>query len=245
MIEYNFKDPQFFLRCIKSISAIADNTVLQFGKRLRTYGMDGSRICLYELVIGESELDIIHDGKINIMIYLTDLQKILARFRNPDELTIIYDQNTITIKGKIANRNKTFKLGILDDDVPHDPMEALNKLALDSVFKMDLSGFLDMIEDAEVYSDSFKIETKDDKIITTAFGNVGESMTEVYLEEGITAEEQCNYALSFAKGILKSLGSSEVTISFAHDKPIMIFDKLSKDSFVRWYLAPRVEQDED
>ena len=57
MIRYKIKDSAFFLRCIKSIANVVDTTILQFGGHLRTYGLDASRICIYELVIGKSELE--------------------------------------------------------------------------------------------------------------------------------------------------------------------------------------------
>lgn len=245
MIEYKIKDPSYFIRCIKSIATIADNTVLQFGGKLRTYGMDGSRICLYELSIGKSELEIINDGRIDVMINMPDFQKILNRFRNPDVLKIQYANNIITIIGHINNKKKTFKLAVLDLDVPPDPMESLNKLELNSVFKIDLTDFIDMIEDTEIFSDCFNIITKDlNKVIIEGFGVIGESRSEIDLPNGITADEKCSYSLSFTKNILKTLGSQEVTINFSHNMPIMIFDKLSKDSYIKWYLGPRVEQDD-
>lgn len=245
MIEYNIKDPSFFIRAMKSIAKVADETVLQFGKRLRTYGLDASRICLYELVIGESELEIVSDGKIDVMINLGDLQKILDRFRNPDLLTIQYDDNKIIIKGFVNGKRKTFKLLTLDEDIPPDPMESFGKLALDSVFIIDLTDFIEMITDMELYAESFILQTVGDKMVVTAWGTVGDAISEMEIEDGITSNERCSYSLTFAKGILGTLGSQEVTISFAKDMPIMIFDKLSKDSFIRWYLAPRVEQEED
>ena len=52
MIEYVIKNPQFFITCMQSIGSIIDETVLEFGGRLRSFGIGPSRICLYELLIG-------------------------------------------------------------------------------------------------------------------------------------------------------------------------------------------------
>ena len=244
MIEYNIKDPSFFLRSLSSIAKVADETVLQFGGRLRTYGMDASSICLYELVIGKSELEIIKDGKIDAMFHLDDLQKIINRFKNPEVLTIQYNDNILTIKGIVNDKKKTFTLSELDSEIPIEPMVAMGKLALDSVFVINLADLLEMIKDMEIYAEIFTIETVDDKMIIKASGVIGNAESEIDIDDGVTSNEKCSYSLTYAKGILGTLGSQDVTISFAKNMPIMIFDKLSKDSFIRWYLAPRVEQDE-
>ena len=243
MIEYKIKDPAFFVRSVKSIGTVIDETLLQFGSRLRSYGLDQSHICLYELIIGESELEIISDGKIDIMIDIRDLVKIMNRFSSPDEMSISYDSERIIIKGRIDNKTKTFKLATLDSDIPPDPMETLNKLELDSVFNINLSDFMDMISDAEIYSDAFTMETIDDKLVIEALGNTGSVMSELELDNAITSIEKCTYSISLIHNILKTLGSQDVIISFAKDKPIMIYNKLAKDSHLKWFVGPRVEQD--
>ena len=244
MIEYIIKDPHFFVASIKSIASIASNTVLTFGDKLTSYGMDDGRICLYELVIGKGELDIISDGEIEVLVSLPDLQKILSRLSASDEITIKYDNNMIILKSKIGYKTKTFKLSVLTGEIPKHPIETLDKLELDSIFNIGLSDFVDMVKDGELYTEFFTIKTVDNKIIIDGVGNIGSFESEYELDNEVTSEEMCNYSISLLTKILSTLGNPEVTISFAAGKPIMIYNKLSKDSYLRWYLAPRVEQDD-
>ena len=100
-----------------------------------------------------------------------------------------------------------------------------------------------MISDAEIYSDAFTMETIDDKLVIEALGNTGSVMSELELDNAITSIEKCTYSISLIHNILKTLGSQDVIISFAKDKPIMIYNKLAKDSHLKWFVGPRVEQD--
>lgn len=245
MIEYKIKHPHFLITALKSVVGCdTDQTLFQFGGGLRTFGLDPSRISVYEVVIGESQIDIIQDGKIEIMIDVPSLDKVLKRFSHPDSLSIIYDNNQIKIRGKINNRTKTFTLKALDEEPDIDPIPALNNLRLNSIFNIELSEFLDMLGDVDIYAESFNLITKGNEIIMEAFGAVGQAETKYELDDDVTSKEICNYSLVKAKGILKELGNQNVTISFGKALPMMIFTKLTDDSYVKWYLAPRVEEDE-
>ena len=245
MIEYIIKDPKFFISCMKSISSVVDETVLEFGGKLRSYGMDGGRICLYELLIGKSELEIKSDGKIKVIVCVSDLQKILSRFSNPDELTIQYNDNRITIKGRIANKTKTFRLATLAEDIPPDLIsKIMGNLEAKSVFTISLTDFLDMVKDGELYTEHVRIKTVDNKVIIDGNGQVGDFRSEYELDDEVTSEEACQYSIKFIKDIMGTLGNPEVIVSFSTKAPIMIYNKLSKDSHLRWFIAPRVEDDD-
>lgn len=240
MIKYRIKDPLFFLQCMKSVSTVIDETIIQFGSMIRSYGVDKGGICIYELIIGENELDIISDGKIEVVVNLFDLQKILNRFKDPDELFIEYDQNRITIQGKINNKTKTFKIAILDEKIPPDPMANLNKLKLDCIFTINISDLVDMVNDASIYNDAFQITSIDNKIVILGQGVMGYSESEYELDEEVLSNEESSYSITLFGKILKELGSQEVIVGFKTNYPIMIYNKLSSSSHLKWYLAPRV-----
>jgi len=244
MIEYTINNPKFFINAIASIGNIVDETVLQFGKGLRTYGMDPSRICLYELVLGKSFIDIVSDGRIDVMICVSDFLKILKRLTSSDTIKILFGSSVVTIKGKIGNKNKTFRLRVLtDEDKPEDLMHKLDDRKVDSIFNIDLADFIDMVGDSEIYAEIFRLKTSKNSVKVNGEGVVGDFESEI--EADVTGEAQCQYSVVFIKNILKTLGNQEATISFSKAEPIMIYSKLSPDSHLKWYLAPRVDQDED
>lgn len=240
MIEYKILNPSFFIKCMTGLSSIVDNTVLQFGKQLRTYGMDPSRICLYEFVIGGSEIEIISDEEKIVMVCLSDFQKILNRLSGVKELTLINDDNLIIIKGVVNDKKKTFRLNILSEDIPTDTKV---KTDLNSMFNIDSIDFAGIINDAKIYSEIFTIKTTDKELIISSGGVIGSTETVIDLDI-MTSEEQCSYSTYFMSGIIKTLGNQEITVAFSTDTPIMIYSKISANSFMRWHLAPRVDQDD-
>jgi len=242
MIEYHIHNPDFFIKAVASIAKIADHMVLQFGNRIRTYGMDGGRICLYEMLISKEDLEIIQDKNISIMIVLTDLQKVIQRLKGTDNLMLIFDDNRLTVKGRIANKNKTFRINIIDDEsIPEDNIDKLSELELNSVFSINLSDFVDMMQDVKIYKESFVLETKGDIVSIKCDTIAGEMVSEIQLEFPTSSDEKCGYSMLLGEKILKELGSQDVIVSFGTDMPIMIFTQLSPTSFIKWYLAPRIE----
>lgn len=244
MIKYKIKHPDFLIMALNTIVGChTDKTVLQFGGKIRSYGLDGGRIAAYEVIIGKSQLDIIEDGKIDVMIHVPSLASILKRFTHPDELTVIYDQNRVKIKGKIGNRNKTFSLSTLAGDAPDDAMKTLSTLQLNAAFNINMSELRNMIDDVNVYSEKFSLHTEGNEVFLDAVNPMGYVKSGCFLEDEPTANDECDYSLLYAKDILKAMGNQEVTISFGKDLPMMIYSKLAEDSYVKWFLAPRVEQD--
>lgn len=240
MIEYKIRDPAFFIRSVNTISTILDESVIQFGGHIRMYGIDPSGICLYEFILGEGELDIISDEKVNIMVCLPDIQQIFDRFKGSSDLTLMYDNSMITMKGRI-NGIKTFTLGILDLDIPDDFTPKLADLELDSVFTIDMSDFLDMIKDAEINSEEYTIETIGDKLIITSWGKDGDTQSNTILDDETTSDEKCAYSVDYTKRILSTLGNDDGIVCFSKNMPLMIYNRLSVDSFIKWYLGPRVQ----
>jgi hypothetical protein len=243
LIEYKVNDTNFFIRAIKSIASVMDETVFHFKEGIRAFGFDPSRICLFELVIGTSELDIISDGDEAVLICIPDVTKALSRLASSEDLTLILDDNRLIIKGKIGGRTKTFKLNVSGDDHPLDVSDILLNLELDSVFNISLADFMDMVKDGEMFSEVVQLKTENNTLKVDGYSGIGEFNSEIEMD--ITSEETCQYSIVFLNNMLKDLGGVEVTISFATNKPMMVYNKLSRDSYLKWFLAPRVEQDDE
>jgi len=244
LIEYEIKNPTFFIKALSSIAIIAEHIILQFGSRLRTYGMDTGGLCVYEMVIGKDDIKIISDEEVSAIFYLPDLQKILSRISSTKSLTLIYANYQLTVKANIDNKSKTFKIAELDEELMPDIIPKLDKLDLSCVFNIELADLLDMIQDAKIYKDEFTIKTHGSYITLTCNGIIGEMESKIIIEPPPTSSTSCTYSIDLGEKIFKALGGNDVIVSFGKNMPIMIFNKLSPSSYIKWYLAPRVEQED-
>ena len=248
MIEYTITNPSFFINSIDSISSIVDEGVIEFDNYIKLKGMDGGRLVFFELLIGEDSLLIKKKGYEEVPLFICDLIKILKRFKGKMEtITLLYDNNVLTIRGKINNKDKTFKLRAIDIDYEGKDLsiEKLLSLPLDAIFKTKRSDILDAIEDCEIYGEWFDIETKGTLINIYADGPIGEALNTIELTTEIYSNQKANYSIKFAKPILKSLYNEDVIIMFRKDYPMAIHDRISEKSKMVWFIAPRVENEDD
>jgi len=245
MIEYKCKDPAFFMRSITSIAPIVSNTVIVFGKQLRMYGLDNGGLCLFDCMFGKEEFNISSDGIMRVSIDTTDLITIFKRFNNPDELSINYDNNQLIIKGKVDNRNKTFKLSVSSDDLPQDPSRKLTSLELNAIFNISLPDMLEMIDDGSIYGEEFRISTRGKLINVYGSSPTGEFDVDHTLEEPVPVDETATYSIEVTHKILEKLKTSNIVVSFAEEMPLSIYVKLSAHSHLQWFIAPRVDHMED
>ena len=247
MLEYILKNPNFFIRYFNTISALNDEGIIEFGEKIRIMGIDRSRIAIFELLIGEDNLEIVRDQSIKIPLYLTDLQKILKRFSSPEELKIKYDNNSsqLIIEGKIGNKKKTFRLReiTLDNDLRQDPIPSLLKLEMNVVFKVDANDFLDAIKDCLIYKDIGTLHIKDNLFTIENTSVNGSCETQIELDNEVFCEETSDYSFVWLKTILEPMRGSGIIVMFREDYPIQLYDKLSEKSHMRWYVAPRVGGD--
>lgn len=246
MLEYILKNPKFFIKYFDSIASLNDEGIIEFGNKIRIMGIDRSRIAIFELIIGEDNLEIINDQNVKIPLCLADLQKILKRLGSPEELIIKYDNKNcqLIIEAQLDNKKKTFKLNetTLDDDLRQDPIPTLLKLQMNSIFKIKADDFLDAIEDCLTYMDMGTLYIKDNtfSIYTTSIN--GSCKTEINLNSEVFSEETAEYSFEWLRAVLKPMRGSDIIVMYRKDYPIQLYDKLSEKSHMRWYVAPRVSE---
>ena len=245
MIIYRIKAPNIFIKCLKSLATAGDELLLRFGNGITTFGKDPAGVFLYYAEFGDSLIEIIEDGRIDVFISLADLNKILKRFNTVEELTIGYNNSLVIIKIKIDNKRKTFKLRIVDGELIEGLRENLEKLNLDTVFTINGSDLLDSIRDSEIYSEYLNIKVMNDVVRIWVNTVVGEMESDTILDIPATADNHGSYSNIYLTRILSSMTGTDIVVAFSKHMPIMIHNKISTDSYIKWYLAPRVDPDED
>jgi len=248
MINYEILNPKFFIDSMEGISTIIEEGMLEFNNGIKIFGIGPSRTTLFELNIGADILNVHSDEEVNVPINFFDLQKMLKRLKGGKEnIFLFYDNNKITIRGKIGNKTKTFSLAELvelDCEIQVNPIENLLKLDLDSSFKIKTNDFVEALKDCEIYSDYVSLKTKNNSVVISTEAIIGEGSTEIETDP-ILVESISGYSLLFLKKIFEKITSEEVLIRFTTDFPIMIYDRISESTRMIWFVSPRIDNPED
>jgi len=248
--KYKILNPKFFIKHMEVLGTFLYEGVIRFYKdMIRVVGLYPSRISVMELKMGDDYIETNNKIPLEATIDVTNFAKILKRFSNPEELEIICDEqdNMIIIKGKIRNKIKTFKLSMIDLDTSDwkDPIPNLSKIKYNAIFNLNAKDLHEAILDAELFTEFFTIKTEDQKLHIVGSGATGDSDTLIELETEIYSNEKTDYSIERMKKMLKPMGESNILIMFKSDYPIAIYEKLSNKSHMLYYLAPRVNEDEN
>lgn len=244
--EYNILNPKYFLKHMSSISNIYYEGIIQFGKNIRMVGIDPSRIAVFEFVLGSDCIETTNTKNLFAPICIDDFDKILKRFKNPSEFKIIYDtdRQKVTVKGKIGNKTKTFNISTIEFDGKFDMLPtSLSKIKYNAVFRVNSNDLLEAIKDVEIYSSCFSLKLQMDGLHVFTNSVIGDIDTIIHIDVDAPIKDVASFSVRYIQNIIKNLGSTDLIIMLKKDYPICIYDKLSEKSYILYYIAPRVEDD--
>lgn len=247
MINYRILEVKFFIECLKSMSSINDETIFQFGNGIKATLLDPSRVATADFKIGTDILEIIQDEEIRTGMNLFDLQKVMARFgKNPDEMFFGFDTKTnkFKIKANLEGKTKTFTLNSIDIDYKDYNTDFLFKIPLESIFKIKTFDFLDAMKDCTIHSDVFQIKSAYNKGITiSSISQYGDCTVDLDVKK-VIMDSIGTYSIKFIETILKDIPEADLIVMFQKDKPLAIHLKYSKQSYLRYMVAPRVDNND-
>jgi len=136
----------------------------------------------------------------------------------------------------------TQALGIPDTDYP-------------TTIKMSSSEFVSLCRDFTNLSDCVKIEVKDDKCTFIVNGKAGngkyylKNNNAERLEDQVTIvnkeDVSCSYGLQYLNSFAKASSlSSVVTLHISAKYPLMIDYEIEELGFLKFYLAPKMDDEE-
>ena len=218
------------------------------GARLRA--MDPSRVAMVDLDLPASVFeDYKCDSASFIGLNLEELLKVMRRGAPGDKLEVMLDEKETAGRLRVRFKGKairTFNLPLLDigrEELP-TPRIPFNVSAI-----ILAEAFRDSIKDAEVVSDSIKLEADEALVVLSARGDRGEvearlsreggSLLSLEVKEGKAAAV---YSLSYLADMMKASAASDtITLEFASNMPLSLTFDLAGGGRLKYLLAPRVE----
>jgi len=141
----------------------------------------------------------------------------------------------------------------LDINIEKIDIENLNAVQFHTTFCVDIAFLIQIIKDAEIYSDVCIIESiKHKGLEFSSVGNTGEMQYEVAPEDIADLQltilqNSCDtFALKFLKKITKIHSiAAMVDISLRMDHPLKLNIAIQEGGEVMYFQAPRVESEEN
>lgn len=267
MFSITFKDPKQIKSVIETVHAVIQETVLKIDKDegFIITAMDTSHICLVHLQIYPEDFEKFDVKEtVEYGINLTDFTKIIKRCSNTDILSLsnlpTERKLVFIMKNKKKKKEKKMKMAVIDLDREDINLDGVLSSEYPNECFLNCSLLDEMIKDAEIFAEVLNISVKESDLYFTTDGNIGGLDCKID-SDGISNKEFTEettgiFALSYLRNFIKaSTFSPDAHIWLKSEGPLKIqFNITNKDevdgveqknSYLLFFLAPRVEEDDD
>jgi proliferating cell nuclear antigen len=263
MLEAKIKQGTTLKKILEAVKELVTDTNFECSKEgIVLQAMDSAHVSLINLSIKSEGFDEYEcDKNKTLGINMTTLAKILKCCGSDDSITIkssdeSSDSVQFVFESKDEDRISKFDLKLIELD---GDQLGIPDATYSAVISMSSSRFKKIISDLQSMGDTCNISCNKKGV---TFSVNGEDISgSIKVLPGSKAEDKKDdeettisltdpISLTFA---LKYLGifsksstlSNKVTISLASDNPVMIEYQLEIGGYIRYYLAPKIDEDED
>lgn len=221
--------------------------------------MDSSHVALVALLLRSEGFEHYRcDRNISMGMNLNNMSKMLKCAGNDDIITIKGDDgsDTVTFMFESPNQDKIsdFELKLMDIDSEH---LGIPEAEYHAIVKMPSSEFSRICKDLSSIGDTVVISVTKEGVKFSTRGDIGtanivcrqnktvdkpEEATIIEMNEPVSLTFALRYLNSFTKAT--SLSES-VTVSLSSELPVVVEYKIADMGYIRYYLAPKIEDDEE
>lgn len=244
----NSKLCKTFGTILESLHLFTDTITLNFKKdSLFIQGMDHSHICLYETSITKSffhQYECKQNVKIDIDLNI--LGKIFKSRQDGQHIEIrTMSQEALHVRFFNDDIQSIFKLNLLD--IEQSVMD-LSSMKHSCVFTIDTGLFKNIIDEITLFSDVFRTNVDAKRILFSSTSDVYGSFEKEIKLRKVNVQKQAPIDLSFNATYLKKIlihrFHSNVMLRLEQDSPMEIKFELPHQSYLRYIIAPSLDEDE-
>ncbi|KAL0079692.1 proliferating cell nuclear antigen [Phycomyces blakesleeanus] len=219
--------------------------------------MDNSHVALVSMLLRCDGFDPYRcDRNIPLGINLVNLSKILKCARNDDTLTLKADDGgdvlSMVFESKDSEKISEYDLRLMDIDSEH---LGIPETTYDAVVHMSSAKFSEICREMQVLSDSVTVECTKEGIKFSGDGEVGkggitlkasssvdsdDDSTVIELQQTVCMTFALKYLVNFTKATPLS---PRVSLNLSAEVPLLVEYKLDNLGHVRYYLAPKIGED--
>ncbi|KAH0458628.1 hypothetical protein IEQ34_011442 [Dendrobium chrysotoxum] len=221
--------------------------------------MDSSHVALVALLLRSEGFEHYRcDRNISMGMNLNNMSKMLKCAGNDDIITIKGDDgsDTVTFMFESPNQDKIsdFEMKLMDIDSEH---LGIPEAEYHAIVKMPSSEFGRICKDLSSIGDTVVISVSKEGVKFSTRGDIGsanivcrqnktvdkpEEATIIEMNEPVSLTFALRYLNSFTKATTLS---ESVTISLSSELPVVVEYKIADMGYIRFYLAPKIEDEED
>ncbi|XP_061394821.1 proliferating cell nuclear antigen [Musca vetustissima] len=225
---------------------------------IQLQAMDNSHVSLVSLTLRSDGFDKFRcDRNISMGMNLSSMAKILKCANNDDTVTIKAQDNadTVTFMFESPNHEKVsdYEMKLMNLDQEH---LGIPETEYSCVVRMPSIEFARICRDLAQFSESMVICCTKEGVKFSASGDVGsanvklaqtssvdkeEEAVIIEMQEPVTLTFACRYLNAFTKATPLS---GQVQLSMSADVPLVVEYRIQDLGHVRYYLAPKIEDDE-
>jgi proliferating cell nuclear antigen len=225
---------------------------------IQLQAMDSSHVSLVALFLRAEGFEHFRaDRNISLGINLQSMAKVLKCAGNDDTITLKADDNgdavTFMFESKSQTRISDFDLKLMDIDSEH---LGIPDTDYKCVVTMPSGEFQRICREISVVGDTVQIAASKDGVKFSVSGDLGSGNIIVRQNQGVDKDEEptiidleeevnLTFALRYLNFFAKATSlSTSVTLKMSPDVPLVVEYKMGDLGHVRFYLAPKIEEEE-
>ncbi|CAA0809469.1 Proliferating cell nuclear antigen 2 [Striga hermonthica] len=221
--------------------------------------MDSSHVALVSFLLRAEAFDHYRcDRSLTMGMNLANMAKMLRCAAGDDIITIKADDGTDTVTFMFENPSQDkisdFEMKLMDIDSEH---LGIPDTEYEAIVRMPSAEYSRICRDFSSIGDTVVISVTKEGVKFSTRGDIGtanivcrqnttvdnpEDATVIEMEKPVTQTFALRYMNAFAKA---APVSSQVTISLSSELPIVVEYKISEVGYLRFYLAPKIEEEDE
>ncbi|XVF83854.1 hypothetical protein PTKIN_Ptkin16aG0526800 [Pterospermum kingtungense] len=260
MLELRLTEAGLLKRVLESIKDLVNDANFDCSASgFSLQAMDSSHVALVSLLLRSDGFEHYRcDRTISMGLNLSNMAKILRCASNDDIVTIKADDGgdavTFMFESPSQDKISDYEMKLMDIDSEH---LGIPETEYKAIVRMSGSEFARICKDLSTIGDTVIISVTKEGVQFSTKGDIGtasiicrqntavdneEEATVIEMEEPVSLTFALRYLNAFTKATPLA---GQVTISLSYDMPIVVEYKMVNVGYIRFYLAPKVDEEEE
>ncbi|KAL9657599.1 hypothetical protein ABK040_012679 [Willaertia magna] len=259
MLEAKIAQGQILKKILDAIKELVNDANFDCNSNgMALQAMDISHVSLVHLMLKKDAFERYRcDKNLVLGVNMQMMNKILKCAGNDDSITLKSSDNadtlTLNFENKAGDRMSEFEMKLVEIDA--EPL-GIPEPEYTAEIQMPAAEFKKICSDLTTIGDTVTISANKDGVKFSVSGDNGSGS--VTVRENTKADKEKNestvielkenvsltFALKYLNNFCKSASLSDyVTLHISKESPLMVEFKFMEDSYVRYYLAPKIDEE--
>ena len=239
----------------QNLKVFSDHVILNTSKAgIFMQGMDSSHSSCFEAKLNAAWFDMyeynLEDETTSFGVSTQIIQKVLGIYEDKQEIEISVDKNQdnlfVSFTGSNVVLDKLFEIPLMDID--QDMLEITSEESEIDII-MESKQLCDLVSQLQIFHDKLSLTFTETQVLFLASGADGTMKVNINLDDFIEYAIQEDYELQQLYNLrhismmcLFGKLNENCVMAFHHQRPMESRFKLEEDSYVVFYLAPKIDE---